>query len=174
MTGAWFNFGMLIVAQLLIFFVCAFSVKRVQSTVRILALGVITGLVFGLAFDLVGGMLIGLHSYELGFSPFFLVINAALSYGVFAATVLLLQRVSTVPLFAWILLIVTGYEGVNMFFPVWSWVFASPTIQFVIILLVGYSAGTFFIASIWHFLLGYKFTSITALFGGPGGNRTRA
>lgn len=67
--------------------------------------------------------------------------NALLSYGLFAASILLLERTDTLKLFMWLVLLVAVYEATNVFFPVWIWEFDLPLSQLIALLLCGYAAG---------------------------------
>lgn len=161
MSEAWLNFGVIILFQMFLFIACALFVKRLPDAPSVLVRGILTGIVFGLLFDLIVGKLLGLHSYVLGFTPLFLIINATLSYGLFASTILLLQRARLVPFYIWTLAIIATYEIANLFFRVWLWEFAVPFPIFLIVLFVGYSGGAILIAVAWHLLLGYRFSFIS-------------
>jgi len=163
MLEAWSNFTVIIIIQLLLFIFCAYYEKRLSDAPRILGLGVFTGIIFGLLFDFIIGKLFGLHSYVLGFGVLFLILNAALSYGLFAATILLIQRVQLIHFYIWTFVIVAVYEIANHFFRVWTWEFVLSHDQFLIVLSVGYFAGAILIATVWHFFLGHRFLFIDNL-----------
>ena len=145
MTGAWIDFGLLLLVQLIIFIAFAFYEKKLSDTRQILARGILIGIPFGLSFDLVLGKLLGLSTYALGFEMSFLLPNAALSYGIFAATILLFRQQ---PLhFCVATLLVTAlYEFVNVFLRVWEWQFPVPAILIPAVLAIGYLAGAVLVA----------------------------
>src|SRR4051812_29896173 len=103
MSEAWLHFTIVVFVQLLFFIICAYYEKRLSDIPSLLGWGVLTGIVFGTLLDRVVGEFFGLSEYELGFGAFFLIINAALSYGLFAATILLLQRARLLQFYGWTL-----------------------------------------------------------------------
>ena len=145
MTGAWIDFALLLLVQFLIFIAFAFYEKKLPSAWQILSRGILIGIPFGLSFDLVLGKLLGLSTYALGFEMSFLLPNAALSYGIFAATILLLRQQ---PLYFCLatLLITALYEFVNVFLHVWEWQFPVPAILIPAALAIGYLAGAVLVA----------------------------
>ena len=164
MLEAWLNFAIVIFVQFLLFIICAFCQKRLSDVPRILGLGMLIGIVMGLSFDLVLGKFFGLSSYTFGFSLFFLVINATLAYGIFAANILLLQHIRLPYFILWNIVIVVVYEIINHFFRVWTWEFLLPRFEFLMVLLVGYLGGAIFVAVISHVFLGRRFFFIDNLF----------
>lgn len=157
MLEDWLNFAIIILVQLLLFTAHAYYEKRLSDVPRILGYGVLIGIVFGIPFDLVVGKFFGLHSYALGFGAFFLILNATLSYGLFAANTLLMQRARLVHFYIWTIGIVAVYETTNLFFRVWTWEFALPDIAFLIVLSAGYFGGAILVAVISHVFLGHRF-----------------
>jgi hypothetical protein len=145
MLEAWMNFGAMIFVQLLLFLAFAYLEKKVPKMLPILGRGVLIGMVMGLSFDLVLGKSLGFNSYVLGFGAFFLVINAALSYGIFAATILLFSQEQLLRFCFSTILVTLIYEITNLFFHVWTWQLMLPPIQFLAVLLVGYLGGAFFV-----------------------------
>ncbi len=141
MSAAWISFGVVIFIQFVFFVLCAFYYKKIRATPRILLLGIVLGTAIGLLYDNLLGKYFGLFSYTLGFETIFLLLNASLSYGLFVATTLLVQKVSTVHFVAWLSALIAVYEIANYFFPVWSYNFTLPLIPFFILCLVGYSSG---------------------------------
>jgi len=140
MLGAWVNFGVLLFAQILIFLAFALYEKKLSNALEILGKGILIGIPFGLSFDLFFGKLLGLSSYALGFDLAFLIPNAALSYGIFAATILLLK--SRPLYFCVATLLITGlYEIANLFLYVWQWQFPVSVVLYPVILAIGYVAG---------------------------------
>lgn len=140
MLEAWISFGILLVAQFLIFIAFAVYEKKVRGIPAVLLKAFLIGIPFGLAFDLVLGKLLGLSSYTLGFGLSFLIPNAAFSYGLFAATVLLLKQ-RPVYFYLSVLLITALYEIVNLYLHVWAWHFPVPVALVPVILGTGYLAG---------------------------------
>ena len=158
MSAAWLNFATVIIIQLLLFAVLAyFFEKKLSYLPRILGRSALIGLVFGLLFDLVLGKSFGINSYMFGFSAFFLTLNGTLSYGLFAASILLLRHIRLSYFCILIILMMVVYEITNHLFPVWIWEFAFPPIQFLATLSVGYLGGAILIAFIWHHILGERF-----------------
>lgn len=141
MTEAWINFGILLFAQFLVFVVIALYENKISSIWRFLGQGILIGVPFGLSFDLVLGKLLGLSSYALGFGAPFLILNAAFSYGIFAATILLLRQQPTLHFYISILFLTALYEILNLFLHVWEWKFPIPESLFPIVLAIGYTVG---------------------------------
>ena len=163
MPEAWLNFIIVILAQLFLFVICAYYEKKLSKVPSILGWGVLIGIVIGVPFDFVVGKFFGLHSFTLGFGLFFLIINATFSYGLFASNILTLQHVRLTHFIFWNIMIVTVYEIINSFFPVWTWEFVLSPIEFMIVLLVGYLMGAILIAVISHIFLGRRFFFIDDL-----------
>ena len=168
MTEPWLNFAVVIFAQLLFFIAHAYYAKKLSDMPRILGLGVCIGVVMGLLYDLVLGKFLGLASYTLGFGAFFLIVNGALSYGLFAASTLLMQHARLRYFFPWIIVLIAVYEITNHFFRVWTWEFTHllvylPPIEFLLILLVGYFGGAMFVAVLSYAFLGCRFFFIDNL-----------
>src|SRR5688572_9178251 len=93
MSEAWLNFAVVIFVQALLFIVHGYFAKKLSQVPRVFGWGVLIGIAVGVPFDLVVEKFFGLHSYTLGFfGLFFLIINAALSYGLFVANTLLMQH----------------------------------------------------------------------------------
>lgn len=149
MSEVWINFGILLLVQLFIFVAFAFYEKKLTSIWRALVKGFLIGIPFGLSFDLVLGKLLGLSTYALGFEIPFLLFNAVLSYGIFAATILLLRR-QPLYFFAATLLITALYEFANVFLRVWEWHFPVPTALFPALLGIGYLAGAVLVVGMDH------------------------
>lgn len=141
MSEAWLDFGTMILIQFLLFVAFALHQERLSETPRLLVQGFLIGIPLGLGFDLILGNYLGLSSYVLGFNAPFLIPNAILSYGLFAANILLLQRMGWQYFLIWTLLIMAIYEIANLFFPVWSWKFNLPAIPYLIVLSIGYIGG---------------------------------
>lgn len=163
MSEAWLNFTIIIIIQSLLFVFYTYYEKKLSDIPHVLRLGILTGIIFGLLFDFILGKLFGLHSYALGFGVLFLILNSALSYGLFAATILLMQRARLIKFCVWTLIVTAVYEITNHFFHVWTWEFALSQVQFLIVLSVGYFAGAILIATVWHFFFGYRFLFIDNL-----------
>lgn len=150
MSGAWVSFVVIISVQIVFFALTAFYFKKPPSS-KLLLRGAAIGMTVGLVYDILLGGYFGLFSYTLGFEIQFLLINASLSYGIFAANTLLLEKVSTIHFVIWLSALVSVYEITNFYFPVWSYNFALPLIPFFILCLIGYSSGallTSFIAKL--------------------------
>lgn len=156
MPEAWINFGVLLLVQLLIFVALAIYEKKLSSAWRVLTTGILIGIPFGLSFDLVLGHILGFSTYALGFDWSFLLPNAALSYGVFAATILLLRLQ---PLYFCVatLLITALYEFANLFLHVWEWHFPVPVAVFPLVLGIGYVAGAVLVVRVERLFRVIKF-----------------
>lgn len=163
MFETWLNFTIVIAVQLVLFIICAFYEKKLSHAINILGYGILTGIIFGISFDIIFGKFFNLHSYALGFGLFFLALNAILSYGLFAANILLLQKVNLLRFYIWTVVIVAVYEITNYFFPVWTWKLGLQPIEFLITLSVGYLAGAILIATVSHIFFGYRFLFIDKL-----------
>ena len=120
-------------------------------------LGIVLGTAIGLLYDNLLGKYFGLFYYTLGFGTAFLLLNAALSYGLFVASSLLLKEVSTVHFIVWLSSLVGVYEITNYFFPVWSYNFSLPLIPFFILCLAGYSSGALLASVISKFIFKQHF-----------------
>jgi len=141
MLEAWFNFGILLLVQLFVFVAFALYERKLSNIWRILGKGILVGIPFGLLFDLVLGKLLGLSTYALGFELYFLIPNAALSYGIFAATILLLNQQRRIYFCIATISITALYEVANLYLRVWAWHFPVPILLFPVILAIGYVAG---------------------------------
>lgn len=157
MSVAWISFGVVIFAQFIFFVLSAFYYKKSRSIPRLLLLGIILGTAIGLLYDNLLGKYFGLFSYTLGFETIFLLLNASLSYGLFVATILLIQKVNTVHFVAWLSTLIAVYEITNYFFPVWSYNFSLPFIPFFILCLAGYSSGALLASVISKFIFKQSF-----------------
>jgi len=157
MSEAWLHFAIVFFVLLLLFIIHAYYEKKLSDTPRILGQGILSGIVFGLLFDLVLGKFFGLWSYTLGFGAFFLTLNAALLYGLFAANILLMQQVRLLHFYIWMMIVAAVFEITNLFFHVWTWEFILPPIQFLIVLSAGYFGGAILVATVWHVFLGHRF-----------------
>ena len=164
MPEVWLNFIIVIFTQLILFVVCGWYTKKLSNLPSILGRGFLIAIVIGIPFDLIMGKLFGLHSFYLGFGILFLIVNSALSYGLFASNILLLQHVRLPHFILWNIIVVAVYEIINNFFPVWKWGFVLSSAKFVMILLVGYLGGAIFVVLISHILLGRRFLLIDNLF----------
>ena len=151
MPEAWWNFGVFIFIQLLLFSILSYYQKKSLVALQVLWRGALIGFVFGLVLDHAVGEYFGLTSYVLGFGFFFLCLNALLSYGLFSATILLFQDVQPWLLFVWSSFIMAVYEIANHFFPVWIWKFPVPPIAFFVVLLVGYFGGALLVVTVARF-----------------------
>jgi Na+/citrate or Na+/malate symporter len=160
MTDAWFSFAVVISVQLLLFVVHACYEKRLHEIPKIVAQGLCIGVIFGVAFDLVVGKVLGVYSYELGFNFTFLVINGALSYGLMQANTLLMQRAAFLHFYIWTLVVGVVYEVTNALFRVWTWEFSTPFIEVLVVHTVGYIGLATLMAFIWHIFLGHRFVFI--------------
>ena len=159
MLEEWLNFVVVGFATLILFIVCAFYEKRSSNALRILLIGIPLGTVLGLFSDLV---LWGTYSYPLGHGLPYLILNAAIIYGFFVATVLLLQRVRLLRFSIWIIAMVAVYEITNYFFPVWTYKI-TPFLGWSSFVLAGYFATAIFIALIGHVFFKYRFQFINDL-----------
>ncbi len=158
MSEAWLNFTIVIFVQLLLFIIHAYYEKKLLDVARILGWGVLSGIVLGLFFDLVFGKFFNLFSYTLGFGTLFLILNAALFYGLFAANTLLMQQVRLPHFYIWTMVIGAVSEITNLSFNLWTWKFTSlPLIEYLIVLSAGYFGVAILLALVWHVFLGHRF-----------------
>jgi hypothetical protein len=155
----WINFGVVGCAALFLFIICAIYEKRTVEAPRLLLLGIIFGTPLGLISDLV---LWGTYTYPLGYGFFYLLLNAAVIYGLLTATVLLLQKASLVRFSAWIIGMMAVYEITNHFFPVWNYTI-TPFIGLLLFVVVGNFATAVFIALVGHFLFKFSFKFVSEL-----------
>lgn len=167
MLEAWQNFAILVAVQFLLFITHAYYAKKLSDVPRILALSAPIGLAMGLSYDLALGKFLDLSSYALGFGAFFLTLNAILSYGLFVANTLLLQKARLLYFYIWTVFVMAVYEITSHFFRVWTWEFgtefALPPTLFVAVLSLGYFSGALLVAIIAHFF-GYRFFFLERLF----------
>ena len=155
MSGAWIDFGMLLLMQFILFVAIAFYEKKLSNIWQVLGRGILIGIPFGLTFDLVLGKLLGLSTYGLGFNISFLLVNAAFSYGIFAATILLLRQERALYFCLATLFITALYEIMNIFLRVWQWQFPVPTVLYPVILATGYLIGAMLVMRIDRLLWMY-------------------
>jgi hypothetical protein len=155
----WLDFVAVGLAALFLYIVCTFYEKRSSDAPRLLLLGILTGVPLGLLSDLA---LRGTYTYTLGYGLFYLILNAAVVYGFFVATVLALQRVRLLRFSIWIIVIVAVYEITNHFFPVWTYK-VTPFLGWLSFVLIGYFATAVFIVLIAHLFFRYRFQSIDDL-----------
>ncbi|HEY4502514.1 MAG TPA: hypothetical protein VJH21_01630 [Candidatus Paceibacterota bacterium] len=141
MIGEWVSFAVVIIVQSIFFACIALYYKKIMLIPKILLFGIIIGTVIGLLHDSLLGKYFGLFSYTLGSEVIFLLLNAPLSYGLFVATTLLVQKVSITHFVIWLSILIFVYEITNIFFPVWSYNFSLPLLPFFILCLAGYSSG---------------------------------
>ncbi len=160
MINHWFSFAVVILVQLLLFIVHAWYEKRLKEVPRVLGISLLVGIPFGIAFDLIVGKFVGLYSYELGFSLFFLTINGALSYGLMQANAVLMEKVHFGHFYLWTIGVGLVYEVTNYYFRVWNWEFSTPLIETLIVHGLGYIGLATLMALTWHYVLGRKFAFI--------------
>jgi|SRR3989344_2282203 len=163
MSEAWLNFAVVIFVQFLLFVVHAYYEKKLSDVPRILGWGILSGVALGLFLDLVFGKFLGLFSYTLGFGAFFLTLNAALLYGLFAANTLLMQQARLLHFFVWTMIVATVFEITNLFFHLWTWEFALLSIEFLIAFLIGNVGAAILVAIVWHTFSGHRFLFIDNL-----------
>ena len=163
MSEVWLNYAVFIVELLLLFLIRAYYEKRLADAPRILLLGALSGIVPGLLCDLIFGKYLGIGFYTLGFGLPFLMLNAVLGYGLFAANILLLQRARFLNFCIWIGVITAVFEITNLYFPVWTYAFAVPSFEYWLIAFGGPLELAIVIAISWHALLRYRFFFIDNL-----------
>ena len=163
MSEVWLNFVIAFLVQLSFFIVHAFYEKKLPDISRVLGRGVLGGIVLGLLFDLIVGRFFGLWSYTPGFTIFFLILNAALVYGLFVANTLLMQQARIVHFFIWTIAMGAVLDITNLFFHVWTWKFPFVSVGFLIIFVIGNLGTAVLIATTGHILFGYRFRFITDL-----------
>ncbi len=157
MSEAWLYYTIFIFELLLLFLARAWYEKRLADVPRILLLGALSGIVPGLVCDLLFGKYLGIGFYTLGFGLPFLVINAVLGYGLFAANILLLQRARFLNFCIWIGVITAVFEITNLYFPVWTYSFAVLSPEYWLIAFGGPLELAIAIAISWHVLFKYRF-----------------
>ncbi len=157
MSVEWIHFGLVVGIQFFILIIHATFEKELRILPQILWRGMLAGAFFGIVFDSIFGHFLGLYTYTLGFSLMFLAINGALSYGFFFANTLLMKRAHFFHFYFWSIFVGIVYEGTNFFFPVWTWTFASSAIEYIIVIVAGYSGLAFLIALTTRLCLGTPF-----------------
>lgn len=157
MPDAWLNFGIILLVQFVLFVVCAMYKRKFANIPRILVHGIVIGVGLGLLYDLLFGKYLGFFSYTPEFEMPFLLTNAALSYGLFVASVLLLQKAPTLHFVAWISVVIIVYETANYIFPLWTYEFALPPLPFSVVLIAGYSSGALLASFIAYLVFKYPF-----------------
>jgi hypothetical protein len=132
--------------------------------VDILYRGIFSGVLLGLLFELGLGKVLGLWSNTLGFGTFFLTLNIALLYGLFAANVLLMQRARLAHFYIWTMVVAGVSEITNLYFHMFTWEFKYlPTVEYIGLLSVGYFGGAILVAIVWHMFTEYRFLFIDNL-----------
>jgi hypothetical protein len=136
----WASFLAIIAMQFAVFLALAYKKSaHVSLTKRIVVMGIVAGALFGIAFDLIVGQYLGIFNYHLGFELPFLLVNGALSYGLWMLTVLLLQRDRLIAFCGRVIFIGFVYEVSNYFFPVWAWTFGGSFLyQEGVVIIAGY------------------------------------
>lgn len=157
MNEAWSDFGIIILTQFILFIVLAIVEKRTGEIPMTLIRGIIIGTVLGLIYDLILGKYFGFFSYSLGFDSEFILTNSVLSYGLFTASVLLIQKQQVEYFLIWFVLLIAIYETTNHFFPVWKYKFTLSPLPYSTLLLVGYSSGALFASFIAHRIFRHPF-----------------
>jgi len=153
----WINFSLVVLIQFSFFFITALYYKKLKEVPLILLYGFIIGTIVGLLYDLALGKYLGLFSYSFGFEIPYLLLNASISYGLFVASVLLLQTIRTLHFTIWLSALVIVYEITNLYFPVWTYGFTLPLIPFFIICLIGYSSGAVLASTIAYLIYKHPF-----------------
>ncbi len=136
------NFAVVVGVQLVFFLMHAVLTGALQSVPKLLLQGLVIGLPFGLATDVVWGKGVGVFTYQFGFVPWFLVVNGLFSYGVWMANVLLLRTSSFVHVYGVAVLLAVVYEVGNYYFPVWEWTFGPPFVEYGAVIFVCYTSLT--------------------------------
>lgn len=146
----WTNFLVVISAQLVLLLLLAYSKQGLKKiTFTFVLQSLFLGIVAGIIFDLVVGKYIGIFDYALDFTPMFLVLNGALSYGIWILTIRMLQSERLLQFFVWTVLIGLIYEVVNYFFRVWYWTFEGSFLyQEAVVIFVAY-CGLGLLTTLW-------------------------
>lgn len=146
----WTNFLVVISAQLVLLLLLAYSKQGLKKiTFTFVLQSLFLGIVAGIIFDLVVGKYIGIFDYALDFTPMFLVLNGALSYGIWILTIRILQSERLLQFFVWTVLIGLIYEVVNYFFRVWYWTFEGSFLyQEAVVIFVAY-CGLGLLTTLW-------------------------
>lgn len=152
-----FNFSIVIIVQLLFFIIHAATAGEIKNIKKYLLLGGITGLVFGILFDLVVGLEIGIFTYTIGFPLWFLVINGILSYGFMIANVFLLHDHSVTHMFLWSFALGIVYEITNFFLPVWEWTFGHIWFEYAVVIGAAYFGLTWLMMCMLQIVYGTQF-----------------
>ena len=164
MSQLWFYFAVNVFTQLLIFLIYAHSEKRLADVPRLLALGLLSAIIPGPLCDLIGGKYLGLGEYALGFGPLSLTMNTVFMYSIFAAYILLMQKTRILQFCIWIFVYAAVFEVTNLFFPMWTWAFAVPSVEYVVVSFGSTLAIAVAFALAWHTLFGYRFVFIDNIF----------
>lgn len=134
------NFVVVVVVQLACLLAHAALVGRISSVPKVLAQGLVIGLPFGLVTDFIWGRLVGVFTYQLGFIPWFLVLNGLFSYGVWMANVLLLRKNSFIHVYLVSVMLAVVYEVANYYWPVWEWTFGVPYVEYGVVIFILYTS----------------------------------
>ncbi len=110
-------------------------------------------IVFGFLFDHIVGQYIGVFSYKLGFGPFFLFFNGALSYGFMFANVMIMRDARFFHFYFWTIFIGIVYEITNFYLPVWNWEYGNSYFEYGTMIFAGYSGISFLMAYVIHVFL---------------------
>ncbi|MEX0917175.1 MAG: hypothetical protein WDZ90_01485 [Candidatus Paceibacterota bacterium] len=163
MLEPWLNFVVVIFIQLLLLIVYACYKKKLSDVPRILGLGIVIGMGVGLLSDLVLGKFFGLWSYALGFSSLPLMLTAVFVYGLFSASILLMQHARLLHFFVLTMIMMVVYETTNYFFRVWSYELTLPFLGLLAFLIVGYFTTAVFVAVTGHVFFKHRFFYIDTL-----------
>ncbi len=136
------DFSIVIIIQFIFFITQAFLMGKKEEILLSLKQGMIIGLPFGIAFDLIIGRFAGVFEYQIGFGIWFLIMNGIFSYGLMCANVLLLKDFSFNHVYLWSILLGGVYEIVNYLFPVWEWTFGSTNLEYSVVVLIAYTGLT--------------------------------
>jgi hypothetical protein len=133
------NFLIVIIVQLIFFLIHAYAVGEMSKVKKYLLKGMVIGLPFGVACDLLFGHAFGLWNYELGYTWWFLTINGIFSYGFMFANIFLLYHHSLKHFYFWSVGVGIAYEVANYLFPVWEWTFGTPVLEYLVIVIFAYT-----------------------------------
>lgn len=152
-----YHFALVVVSQVIL---CSLAWRRYQvdSFKRVIAISALTGVLFGVMFDVSIGQIAGVFTYELGFLYSFLFFNGLLSYGLMIAHVWQLRHQQLGAFYLEIVFLALAYEVVNYLAPVWHWTFFAVSWQeYLFVVTFAYLGLALLMAAVLHYCWGVRF-----------------
>ena len=141
------------------FLTIAYFCRRDKKQIRqALFYSALTGLLVGVISDLLWEKFLGLWSYALGYEVLPLFATAVCIWGLFSATVLIMNELRLIHFSIAVMVMMLTYEIPNYFLEVLTYEFNIPIFWFLTFLII-----VNFIAMVWHIFPGKRFRVIAVL-----------